>query len=158
MRVGIGYDTHPLVEGRKLVIGGVEIPYLKGLQGHSDGDVLLHALCDALLGAIGKGDIGEHFPSNDPAYKDISSIKLLQEVVKMVDGSGYILENIDTIVVCEEPRLSPFKEKMKEKIAEVLEINAHKINIKATTTEGLGPLGKGEAISSYAIVALKEKR
>ncbi len=153
MRVGIGYDVHKLVEGRKLILGGVEIPFEKGLLGHSDGDVLLHAICDALLGAAGKGDIGRHFPDTDPEYKDISSLILLEKVKGLI--KEYRINNIDSIVIAQEPKLAPYLEKMKENIAQVLKIGKSKINIKPTTTEKLGPLGRGEGIAAYATVSLE---
>ncbi len=153
MRVGIGYDVHKLVEGRKLILGGVEVPFEKGLLGHSDGDVLLHAICDALLGAVGKGDIGQHFPDADPEYKDISSLILLEKVKGLI--KEYRINNIDSIVIAQEPKLTPYLEKMKENIAKVLKIDKDKINIKATTTEKLGPMGRGEGIAAYAMVSLE---
>ena len=152
MRVGIGYDIHRLVEGRRLILGGVEIPFKKGLLGHSDGDVLLHALCDALLGAAGKGDIGQHFPDTDPSYKDISSLVLLEKVKTII--KGYEISNIDSIIIAQEPKLASYLEKMKMNIAKVLKIDKYKINIKVTTTEGLGPMGGGEAVAAYAVVSL----
>ena len=158
MRVGIGYDVHRLVQDRKLVLGGVEIPYIKGLEGYSDADVLLHALCDALLGAAGEADIGKHFPTNDPSYKDCSSLELLKKVSGILVQKGFTIENVDTTVVAEEPNLSPFKQKMADTIARTLGLNPGKVNVKATTTEGLGPVGVGQAISSYAIVSLKSKK
>ena len=155
MRVGIGYDVHKLVEGKKLILGGVEIPFEKGLLGHSDGDVLLHAICDALLGAAGEGDIGQHFPDTSPEYKDISSLVLLEKVKGLI--KEYRINNIDSIVIAQEPKLALYLEKMKENIAKVLKIDKDRINIKATTTEGLGPLGRGEGIAAYAMVSLEEE-
>lgn len=157
MRVGIGYDVHRLIEGRKLILGGVEIPYLKGLDGYSDADVLIHALCDALLGAVGAGDIGELFPNNDPTYQGISSLKLLLEVASLISKRGYSILNVDATIVAQEPRLSPFKEKMRESIAKVLNIEEGDVNIKATTPKGLGDLGRGEAIAAYAVVSINKK-
>jgi 2-C-methyl-D-erythritol 2,4-cyclodiphosphate synthase len=156
MRVGIGYDVHRLIEGRKLILGGVEIPYLKGLDGYSDADVLIHALCDALLGAVGTGDIGELFPNNDPTYQGISSLKLLLEVASLISKKGYSILNVDATIVAQEPRLSPFKEKMRESIAKVLNIEEGDVNIKATTPKGLGDLGRGEAIAAYAVVSINK--
>ena len=153
MRVGIGYDVHRLVEGRRLILGGVEVPFEKGLLGHSDGDVLLHAICDALLGAAGKGDIGRHFPDTDPEYKDILSLILLEKVKGLI--KEYRINNIDSIVIAQEPKLAPYLSKMKENIAKVLKIDKSKINIKATTTEGLGPMGRGEGIAAYAMISLE---
>jgi len=154
MRIGIGYDVHRLVKGRRLILGGVEVPFGRGLLGHSDGDVLLHAICDALLGAVGKGDIGQHFPDTNPEYKDISSLVLLEKVKGLI--KEYRINNIDSIIVAQEPKLAWYLEKMKENIAKVLKIDKSKINIKATTTEKLGPMGRGEGIAAYAIVSLEE--
>ncbi len=158
MRVGLGYDIHRLIEGRKLILGGVEIPYIKGLDGYSDADVLLHAICDAVLGAIGKGDIGVHFPNTDPAFKDISSAELLNKVNAVVKADGFRIKNIDSTLILEEPQLEPFKNKMKRIIAHSLGVSEDMINIKATTQEGVGSLGRGEAIAAYAIVALEEAK
>lgn len=157
-RIGIGYDIHRLVEGRKLFIGGIQIPYIKGLLGHSDADVLLHAVCDALLGAIGAGDIGEHFPDTDPKYRDISSVELLREVAALVKKEGLRIQNIDTVVIAQEPVLSPFKKQMREKIAQVLLIKIQAFNIKAKTNEGAGEIGNKEAIAAYAAVILSKGR
>ncbi len=154
-RVGIGYDLHRLTEGRKLILGGVEIPYTKGLDGHSDGDVLTHAICDSLLGAVAQGDIGEHFSDKDAVYKNISSLKLLEKVKSRIYNLGHSIVNIDTIVICQEPMLVPFKKKMRDKIAAVLRIDKDRVSIKATTNEGLGFLGRGEAIAAHAVVLLK---
>ncbi len=153
MRIGIGYDVHKLVKGRKLVIGGVEIPYDKGLTGYSDADVLIHAVCDALLGAAACGDIGKHFPDTDERFKDISSIKLLQQTFSMINEKGYSVNNIDTVIIADRPKLAPYKGKMREIIAKILKIGSDKVNIKATTEEGTR---KVEAIAAYAIVLLKE--
>jgi len=153
-RVGIGYDIHRLAENRKLFIGGVEMPYAKGLLGHSDADVLLHAICDALLGAMGEGDIGEHFPDTDPRYYNISSMELLKAVDALVKSKGFSINNIDAIVIAQEPVLSPFKKQMSENIAGVLNLNRDSVNVKAKTNEGLGELGRKEAISAYAQVSL----
>lgn len=154
MRVGIGYDVHKLVEGRKLILGGAEVPFEEGLLGHSDGDVLLHAICDALLGAAGKGDIGQHFPDTKIEYKDILSLILLEKVKGLI--REYKIYNIDSIIIAQEPKLASYFSKMKENIAKVLRIDRDKINIKATTTEGLGPMGRGEGIAAYAMVSLEE--
>jgi 2-C-methyl-D-erythritol 2,4-cyclodiphosphate synthase len=153
-RTGIGYDIHRLVDDRKLFIGGVEIPYLKGLLGHSDGDVLLHAICDALLGAIAEGDIGEHFPDTDPKYHNISSVELLKIVVNLVKNKGFEINNVDTVVIAQEPVLSPFKKQIQEKMAQILNIKIGCVNIKAKTNEGLGAMGRKEAIVSYAVVTV----
>jgi 2-C-methyl-D-erythritol 2,4-cyclodiphosphate synthase len=157
VRVGIGYDIHILQEGRKLIIGGVEIPYEKGLQGHSDADVLLHALCDSLIGAMGMGDIGEHFPDDDPRYLDISSGILLKKVKEMADKSEFLIENIDAVIIAEEPRLSTYKEKMRQSICGLLAIAEGCVNIKAKTNEGTGAIGHKEAIASYCAVILTKK-
>lgn len=153
MKVGIGYDVHRLVEGRRLVLGGVGVPFEKGLLGHSDGDVLLHAMCDALLGAAGKGDIGQHFPDTDPRYRNISSLVLLDKTKEIIKEDR--INNIDSIIIAQEPKLAPYLEKMKENIAKVLKIDKGKINIKATTTERLGSIGRGEGIVAYATVSVK---
>lgn len=156
-RIGIGYDIHRLVEGRKLVLGGVEVPYVKGLLGHSDGDALLHAVCDALLGAIGEADIGEHFPDTDPKYHDISSVELLKIVADLVKKQDYKISNIDTVVIAQEPVLSPFKKQIQEKIAGVLKIKENCVNIKAKTNEGLGEIGQKQAIACYALATLSRE-
>jgi len=156
VRVGIGYDLHRLAERRKLVLGGVEIPFEKGLLGHSDGDVLLHAIIDALLGAAGLPDIGTHFPPDDPRYKDISSLLLLEQVKKLIQEKGFRVHNVDATIVAEEPKLSPFSRAMKEKIAQTLGILEASVGIKAKTNEGLGLVGKGEAIACFAVALLEE--
>lgn len=157
MRVGIGYDIHRLTEGRKLILGGVEIPYVKGLEGHSDADVLLHSLCDAMLGACASYDIGKHYPDTDPQFKGASSLGLLKNVLDIVEGLGFKVNNIDSVIIAEEPKVAPFVEGMKEKIGEVLKIDGRRINIKASTNEGVGSIGRGDAIASYSIVSLEEK-
>lgn len=156
MRIGIGYDVHRLVQGRSLVLGGVSIPFEKGLLGHSDADALLHSICDAILGALGEGDIGRHFPDNNPKYKDISSLKLLMEVALMMKKRGFKVNNIDSTVVAEKPKISSFIPKMKDNIAKALDTGPDTISIKATTTEGLGFAGKGEGISAFCVVSLKK--
>ncbi len=156
-RVGIGYDIHLLVEGRKLFIGGVEIPYSKGLLGHSDGDALMHAICDALLGAIAAGDIGEHFPDTDPKYHNISSAELVKTVMDLVKNKGFVVNNLDAIVIAQEPVLSPFKKQIQEKIAQIMQVNSDAVNIKAKTNEGLGEIGRKEAIACYAVVIVQPK-
>ncbi len=156
MRVGMGYDVHKLVEGRKLILGGIEIPYEKGLLGHSDADVLVHAIMDALLGAAGLGDIGKHFPDTDLKYKDISSVSLLKHVAELLDQEGYIIENIDASIIAQKPKMLPYMELMRAKIADALGLLKEQINIKATTEEGLGFTGSGEGISSQAICALEK--
>ena len=154
MRVGLGYDVHKLVEDRKLIIGGVEIPYEKGLLGHSDADVLLHAIMDALLGAAALGDIGKHFPDTDPAYKGISSIKLLEHVGKLLDDRMYVIENIDATIIAQRPKMRPHIDQMRQNMADALKIDVSQINVKATTEEGLGFTGAGEGISAQAICLL----
>ncbi|MBU1207127.1 MAG: 2-C-methyl-D-erythritol 2,4-cyclodiphosphate synthase [Proteobacteria bacterium] len=154
MRIGFGYDIHRLVEGRRLIIGGVEIPYEKGLEGHSDADVLLHAVCDGLLGALGEGDIGKHFPNADPQFRGISSLKLLNIVASMVGERSLTVENLDTTVIAEKPRIMPYVPQMRTKIAATMNISEGKVNIKATTSEGLGFVGEGKGIVAYAIVLL----
>jgi len=157
VRVGIGYDVHPLVGGRDLVIGGVRIPYAKGLSGYSDADVLTHAIMDALLGAAGLKDIGQQFPSGDPRYKDIYSIDLLDRVGKMIASSGYVIKNIDSTVVAQAPRLADHIDEMRRKISKILRIDHDQVMVKATTTDGLGFAGRGEGIASIAIVLLEEQ-
>ncbi len=155
MRVGFGYDVHKLVRGRQLVLGGVEIPFEKGLLGHSDADVLTHAICDALLGAAGLGDIGIHFPDTDPKYKGISSLKLLHEVLGMLSENGFTIVNIDTIIFAEAPNLSPFRQAMQTALAKALKLASEQLNIKATTTEGLGTIGQGDGIGAMAVVLIR---
>lgn len=154
MRVGIGYDVHKLVENRKLILGGVEIPHTLGLLGHSDADVLLHAIMDALLGAAALGDIGKHFPDTDEQYKGISSIRLLEYVRELIEKEGYLIENIDATVIAQKPKLRPYIDKMQENIANALKIEKNQVNVKATTEERLGFTGREEGISSQAICAL----
>lgn len=156
-RTGIGFDVHAFAEGRKLIIGGIEIPYDKGLQGHSDADVLLHAVCDALLGALALGDIGKHFPDTDPEFKDADSSVLLKKVYKLITNNGYTIGNIDSIVAMQVPKLGPFIPQMQKKIADILETEADNISIKATTTEKLGFVGRGEGVSAFATVLLIKK-
>ena len=156
-KTGIGYDIHKLVKGRKLILGGIEIPHEMGLEGHSDADVLTHAVCDALLGAIGKGDIGEHFPNTDPKYKDISSMILLERVYEMVQEQDYIVGNVDIIVQAEEPKLKDYKQQMKFHLAYNLAIDESALNIKATTQEGLGAIGEKKGIAAFATVLLRKK-
>ena len=152
MQVGIGYDVHRLVTGRQLILGGEVIPFDKGLQGHSDADVLVHAICDALLGSIGLGDIGRHFPDTDPQYKDISSLILLARTSALVRQQGYTIQNIDTIIFAEAPKIGPYREAMQKNLAKAVEVTPACINIKATTTEGLGPIGRGEGIGAMSVV------
>lgn len=154
MRIGSGYDVHKLTEGRKLIMGGVDIPYEKGLLGHSDADVLLHAIMDALLGAAALGDIGKHFPDTDPQYKGISSIALLKHVGKLIKEKGYEIGNIDATIIAQRPKMAPHIMQMRQNVADALEIDIDQINIKATTEEGLGFTGEGLGISSQAICLL----
>jgi 2-C-methyl-D-erythritol 2,4-cyclodiphosphate synthase len=156
MRIGQGFDVHRLVKNRALVLGGVTIPHERGLDGHSDADVLLHAVCDALLGAAGLGDIGEHFPDTDPAYRGIDSLRLLEESFRMVRREGLRLTNADVTVVAQAPKIGPHKTAMRAKIAAVLDVSTQRINIKATTTEGVGPYGRGEAIAAMCTLLLEE--
>ncbi len=156
MRVGMGYDVHRLVEGRKLILGGVEIPHPLGLLGHSDADVLLHAVMDALLGAAGLGDIGRHFPDTDPQYADISSLTLLHRVGEMLAEAGYTVGNIDATVVAQEPRLAPHISAMERHIADTLGIRIENVNVKATTEEGLGFTGRKEGIAAFAVCTVEE--
>ena len=149
-RVGNGYDVHRLVEGRSLIIGGVTIPYEKGLLGHSDADVLIHAIMDALLGAAAMGDIGQHFPDNDPQYEGISSLVLLEKTASLLAENGYTVGNIDATIIAQKPKMAPHIEKMRKNIASVLNIGQDRVNIKATTEEGLGFTGRGEGIASQA--------
>ena len=148
MRIGMGYDVHKLTQGRKLIMGGVEIPYEKGLLGHSDADVLLHAIMDALLGAAALGDIGKHVPDTDPAYKGISSVKLLEHVGALLEENLFLIENIDATIIAQAPKMRPHIDAMRENIAQALGITAEQVNVKATTEEGLGFTGTGEGISA----------
>ena len=154
MRIGMGYDVHRLVEGRDLIMGGVKIPYEKGLLGHSDADVLLHAISDALLGAAALGDIGKHFPDSDPAYKGIDSRKLLRKVGELLEEKGFLIENIDATIIAQAPKMRPHIDQMRANIAADLGIMVDQVNVKATTEEGLGFTGTGEGISSQAICML----
>lgn len=154
MRVGMGYDVHKLVENRDLIIGGVNIPYEKGLLGHSDADVLLHAIMDALLGAAALGDIGKHFPDTDEKYKGADSIKLLEEVGKLLEEECYLIENIDATIIAQKPKMREYIDQMRENIANALQLDVMQVNVKATTEEGLGFTGSGQGISSQAIVSL----
>ena len=154
MRIGMGYDVHRLVDDRKLIIGGVDIPYEKGLLGHSDADVLLHAVMDALLGAAALGDIGRHFPDTDPAYKGISSIELLKRVGALLEEHLFLIENIDATIIAQAPKMRPHIDSMRENIADALGIEVSQVNVKATTEEGLGFTGNGEGISAQAICML----
>lgn len=157
MKIGMGYDIHRLVEDRKLFLGGVEIPYIKGLLGYSDGDVLLHAIADAILGAMSAGDIGQYFPNTDPQYKGIASKEIVAKVIGIMKDKKFILKNVDTVILTEEPQVYPFKEKMLDRLSEILGIGRDSINIKATTNEGVGSVGRGDAIAAYAVALLDER-
>lgn len=156
MRIGFGYDVHQLVEDRKLIIGGVDIPFEKGLLGHSDADVLVHSIMDSILGALSLGDIGKHFPDTDNEYKDISSIELLSRVYNIMDTAGYNIGNIDATIVAQRPKIAPYIDSMKKIIAETLHMSLEDINIKATTTEWLGFVGREEGISSYSVCIINK--
>lgn len=156
-RFGMGYDVHQLVENRKLIIGGVDIPYEKGLLGHSDADVLLHAISDALLGAAALGDIGKHFPDTDPRYKGADSLKLLEEVGNLLAEKGYVVGNVDATIVAQKPKMLPHIPQMRENIARVLHVDIDQINVKATTEEHLGFTGSGQGVSSYAVAGIEPK-
>lgn len=155
-RIGQGFDVHQLTEGRPLIIGGIEIPYEKGLIGHSDADVLLHTITDACLGAIGEGDIGRHFPDTDPAFKDADSAKLLVHIWQIIKDRGYELVNADCTIIAEKPKMAPYIEQIKARIAELLQCTPEQINVKATTTEKLGFTGRGEGIAAQAVVLLQK--
>jgi 2-C-methyl-D-erythritol 2,4-cyclodiphosphate synthase len=154
-RSGIGYDLHRLAEGRKLILGGVEVPFTKGPMGHSDGDVLSHALCDALLGAGGLGDIGTHFPDSDPKWKGASSLLFLEQTSKLLDGRHLRISHVDAIIIAEQPKLGPHFPAMREALARALGVSAEQINLKAKTNEGVDAIGRGEAIAAHAIVTLE---
>jgi 2-C-methyl-D-erythritol 2,4-cyclodiphosphate synthase len=153
--VGQGFDTHALVAGRRLLLGGVEIPHERGLAGHSDGDVLLHAVTSALLGALGEGDLGRHFPSSDPSLAGVASADLLAGALRLARRRGYAVANLDTTVVAQEPRLAPHTEAMRERIAKLLEIAREQVNVKVTSTDGLGAIGRGEGIAAFAVLLLE---
>jgi 2-C-methyl-D-erythritol 2,4-cyclodiphosphate synthase len=157
MHIGSGYDVHPLAAGRRLVLGGVDIPFDRGLDGWSDADVLTHAIIDALLGAAALGDIGSHFPPGDPEYKDISSLELLKNVKNKLAEKGWLIENIDATVVAEQPRLSDFINRMREKLSQTLGTILDRVSVKASTSNGLGFIGRGEGIAAYAVALIKEK-
>ena len=157
-RIGFGYDAHRLVEGRPLILGGVEIPNKGGLDGHSDADVLTHAIIDATIGALGRGDIGQHFPDTDPAYKGVSSLSMLRKVINWVKDDGLQLNNLDATVVAERPKLSLYLATMRERIAEAFEASINQVNIKATTTEGMGFSGRQEGIEVFAVIGLESEK
>ena len=156
-RVGMGYDVHPLVENRPLILGGITIPHHHGLAGHSDADCLVHAICDALLGAVAAGDLGQHFPDTDPQYKGIASLALLQRVTEMVARKGWKITNIDATIVAQAPRLAPYRPQMEERIAAAVGVEHERVNVKATTTEGLGFTGREEGIAAYAVVLVEAR-
>ena len=157
MRIGHGYDVHRMVEGRKLIMGGVSIPWNLGLLGHSDADVLLHAIADAILGAIGEGDIGRHFPDTDAAYKGADSLKLLSHVMRLAETRGFRLGNLDATIIAQQPKMAPHIPAMRSNIASVLDATVEQVNVKATTEEGLGFSGRGEGISAHAVVLMVTK-
>jgi len=157
MRIGFGYDFHNLVEGRELFLGGVKIPYYRGLEGFSDADVLIHAICDALLGAMAEGDIGEHFPQDNEKYHNISSRKIIKQVLSMLDDKKFKIVNLDTLIIAEEPRITPFKDKIKKSLLEILNLKDEQLNVKATTMEGKDAIGKKESIAAKAIVLIDKK-
>lgn len=156
MRVGMGYDVHKLTKDRDLILGGVTIPWEKGLLGHSDADVLIHAIMDALLGAAALGDIGKHFPDTDPAYKGISSVKLLSHVMELLKSNGFSVGNVDAVIIAQKPKMAPHIPQMKRNLAEAMGISENRVNIKATTEEGLGFTGREEGIASQAVCLLEE--
>jgi len=157
LRIGMGFDVHRLVEGRRLILGGVEIPHTLGLLGHSDADVLVHALMDALLGALGLGDIGQHFPDTDPAYGGANSMHLLARVMGLVRSAGYMVVNADVVIMAQQPKINPYREAIRQNLAVVLGVTTDRVNIKATTTEGLGFTGRGEGIAAQAVVLLAQE-
>lgn len=157
MRVGIGYDAHKLVKGRKLILGGVDVPYKKGLLGHSDADVLAHAIIDAIIGAMAAGSIGEFFPDTDPRYKDVSSLKLLSMIAEVALGKDLIINNVDSVIVCQDPKLLPYMAQMRDNIAKTLGLDNSRVNVKAKTEEGMGFTGKKEGISAYAVALIHKK-
>lgn len=156
MRIGLGFDIHRLVSKRPLILGGVKIPYPKGLLGHSDADVLLHALCDALLGAVGAGDMGLYFPDTDPKWKGTSSRQFVEEALRLVKKKGFTLSNADLVLVAEKPKISTHRLDIQRSVSKILKVSGNQVNLKAKTMEGLGPIGKGEAIAAYAVVGLEE--
>jgi 2-C-methyl-D-erythritol 2,4-cyclodiphosphate synthase len=155
MRVGFGYDIHPLGKGRKLILGGLDIPHTQGLVGHSDADVLVHAVCDAVLGAMGEGDLGRHYPSSDPRFKDISSLRLLEDVSGMLAKKGFRLVNLDTVIIAQAPRLGPHLDAMRTRLAEVLKVEGTQVNVKVKSGEGLDAVGREEAIAAQAICLIE---
>jgi 2-C-methyl-D-erythritol 2,4-cyclodiphosphate synthase len=154
-RIGMGYDVHPFAKNRPLILGGITIPHHQGLAGHSDADCLVHAICDALLGAIAAGDLGRYFPDSDPRFKDVESLLLLKKVATMVKQKGFRITNIDAIIVAQTPKLAPYRAQMEEKIAQTASVEREQVNVKATTTEGLGFIGREEGIAAYAVVLVE---
>jgi len=154
-RIGFGYDVHRLVQGRPLILGGLKIPFGKGLYGHSDADVLTHAVMDAILGAIGKGDIGRHFPDSDPMYEGANSLSLLKKVVEILHQEGFVVNNLDATIVAQEPKLTEYLDEMGKQLSRALRVDPGSVNVKATTSEGLGFCGRGEGLAAYAVVAVK---
>jgi len=157
MKIGIGYDVHPLVKGRPLILGGVHIPHPKGLKGHSDADVLIHAMCNAILGALGEGDLGIRYPNSDPRYRNYPSTKFLDEIATLVQKKGFHIANIDSVVIAQEPRLLPFMEDIRAHIAKILSLEKGQVGIKAATPEGIGSLGNGEGIAAQAVCLIEKK-
>ena len=155
MRIGQGYDIHPLREGRRLILGGIEIPHTHGLDGHSDADALVHAVCDALLGAMGEGDLGGKYPSSDPKFKDLSSLSMLKDITESLAQKGFRLVNLDTVIMAQAPRLGPYLEKMERAIADVMQVNPSQINVKVKSGEGLGTIGRGEGIATQAVCLIE---
>ena len=158
MRIGIGYDIHRLVEGRTMVIGGVEIPHVSGPEGHSDGDVLIHAVCDAILGAMAAGDIGQRYPDTDPRYEGIAGAELLEDVRKLMDSNGFRVGNLDCVVIAEEPKISPYRDKIAESISVILLVPREAVSVKGKTAEKIGTIGAGKAIAAHAVVLLEERK
>jgi 2-C-methyl-D-erythritol 2,4-cyclodiphosphate synthase len=156
-RIGMGHDVHPFVKGRPLILGGITIPFPQGLAGHSDADCLVHAICDALLGAISEGDLGSHFPDSDPRYKDVKSLLLLEKVVELVEQKGLRITNIDAIIVAQAPMMAPHRHQMEKAIAMAAKIDHEQVNVKATTNEGLGFIGREEGIAAYAVVLVERR-
>lgn len=156
-RIGTGYDIHRLVDGRKLLLAGVRVPFMKGLLGHSDADVLAHAVCDAVLGAAALGDIGTHFPDTDPHWRGASSLDFLRHAVKLIGEKGYRVANVDATVITEQPKLKPYLQPMREQLAAVLEVDVDAVSVKAKTNEGLDAIGRGEAMAAYAVALIKER-
>jgi len=156
MRIGQGYDIHPLREGRRLILGGIQIPHTHGLDGHSDADALVHAVCDALLGAMGEGDLGGKYPSSDPRYKDLSSLSMLKDIAVSLANKGFRLVNLDTVILAQAPRLGPYLENMEKSMAEVLKVDRDQINVKVKSGEGLGMIGRGEGIAAQAVCLIEK--